>query len=485
MKYKNICIKKWLYRFGGFVILAAAAIVGCNKMVSVPEPISSVTAAQVFNTDASANSAMLGIYSYMSGSGGTSFSNFSTTLFPGLSADELTDEISGNEERNIFLVNRLTPYEVTNILTTYFWAPAYYDIYNANAIISGVQASTGMSTAAKVKISGEAKFIRAFCYFYLTNLFGDVPLDLSIDFNQTVLLTKTPQTGIYKQIIADLTDAEDSLPSDFSLSGGLPVRANKWAATALLARVYLYLGQWNSADSAASAVINSGQFRLVGLDTVFLANSAESILQLQTSPDLPPYATLEGINFNPSSGGWSGPSAPNYWLTPQVLGAFEANDLRRTSWVDSNNAAGPYLYYPYKYKSNQGGPTNITENYTLLRYAEQYLIRAEACAQPGGTNLGQAISDLDTIRARAGLPPATATSQSDVLAAIQHEKRIEFFAEWGHRWFDLKRWGLAIDSLSLIPYKTTINSTQLLYPIPVNEIQTDPNLKQNPGYGGN
>jgi hypothetical protein len=481
MKYKYIAIKaSVICTLGGLVIFAGFGINGCNKLVTVPEPISSVTATQVFSTDATATSAMLGIYSYMS-TEGPSWSNFYTALYPARSADELTDETSGNESQDPYLSNTLTPELVSQDVSANFWAPLYYDIYNANAIIAGVQASTGMSASVKVELMGEAKFIRAFCYFYLTNIFGDVPLDLDINFNNTVLLAKTPQAGIYKQIIADLTDAENSLPPDFSLSGGLPIRANKWAAMALMARVDLYQGQWSSADSAATAVINSGLFRLVALDSVFLANSAESILQLQTSNALSPYATFEGSNFIPFAGGWSGPNPPTYWLTSQLLGAFEANDNRRTEWVDSNNSAGTYLYYPYKYQSISATPTTITENYTLLRIAEQYLIRAEACAQPNSSNLVQAIADVDTIRSRAGLAPTTATTQPDVLAAIQHEKRIEFFAEWGHRWFDLKRWGLAIDTLGNIPYKE-INSTQLFYPIPMNEIQTDPNLVQNPGY---
>jgi hypothetical protein len=119
-----------------------------------------------------------------------------------------------------------------------------------------------------------------------------------------------------------------------------------------------------------------------------------------------------------------------------------------------------------------------------LRYAEQYLIRAEAEAEPGSQqNLSQAIADINVIRARAGLAALSdSLSQPQTFTAIQHEKRIEFFAEWGHRWLDLKRWSIAIDTLSQTFYKVGINSTQLLYPIPLEEIYTDPNLKQNPGY---
>ena len=490
MQFKNIIKKRLLpnYFLPGILLF-----ISCNKFVQVPEPISSVTSEQVFSTDANATAAMLGIYSYMSGDGySTSFSNLYTTFLPGRSADELTIEPTGQESLDPFLTNSLTTLYATNAVLGDFWQPAYYDIYQANAVISGAQASTGMTPAAKRELIGEAKFIRAFCYFYLTNIFGDLPLDTNIDFNHTVLIAKTPQAQIYQQIVADLLDAQNALPIDFSLSDGMPIRANKWAATALLARVYLYYlpkPNYISADSAASEVINSGQFSLVPLPVVptngippsdsdvFQANSSESILQLQT-PNTYPYATLEGDFFNPQCA-TCGPNGA--WLTFQLLGAFEPNDLRRTNWVDSIINNGITYYYPYKYKVYVGGPGNITENYTLLRFAEQYLIRAEAEANLN--QLGAAISDLNTIRTRAGLPNYSGSANQDsVLAAIQHEDQIEFFAEWGHRWFDLKRWGIAIPTLGVIPYKVGIDSTQLLYPIPISEIQTDPNLTQNPGY---
>ena len=351
-----------------------------------------------------------------------------------------------------------------------------------------------MTPLAKIELAGEAKFLRALCYFYLTNLFGDVPLVLSDDFNQTVLLAKTPKAGIYQQMVTDLLDAESTLPADFSQSGGQPIRANKWAAAALLARVYLYLSNWTGADSAAGVVINSGQFSLVPLplvpsdgfpsyppsdSDVFQANNQEAILQLQSSAQMNPYTAGDGIFFNPYSPG----APPQIWLTPQLLNAFEPNDLRRLNWLDSSNVwfSPSAVYYPYKYKiytGNAGGP--ILENCTLLRLAEQYLIRAEAEANL--KQLGAAIADLNAIRARAGLDSLPASlGQDSVLAKVQQENRIEFFGELGHRWFDLKRWGLGISVLGIIPYKH-MDSAQLLYPIPAIELQDDPNLTQNPGY---
>jgi hypothetical protein len=113
--------------------------------------------------------------------------------------------------------------------------------------------------------------------------------------------------------------------------------------------------------------------------------------------------------------------------------------------------------------------------------AEQYLIRAEARAQQG-TNLTGAASDLNVLRTRAGLTNTTASTQTDLLTAVAQERRIELMAEWGHRWFDLKRTGKAVSVLSSISNKQPWSNNQLVYPIPTLEITNDHNLVQNSGY---
>jgi len=452
---------------------------GCTKMVQVPEPINTITASETFSNDIYATSAIIGIYSKMSfNQNNQCFSNGSTTLYAGVSSDELSDIQGINDQ---FLHNDIQ--SNNGSLSGLFWQPAYFDIYMANAIIEGLGASKTVSQAAKNQILGEAKFIRAFCYFYLTNLFGDVPLELSTDALQTAILPRAPQSVIYQQIIADLQDAQNLLIQDYSLSNGEHIRANKWAATALLARVYLYLPQpnYSGADSAATAVINSGQFSLLSdLGGVFLKNSNEAILQLQTISTHPNYITFEGLYFVPRNN----KTNPTYFLTNQLLGAFEYGDQRRLFWVDSTIFRGVTYYCPYKYKAGvtQENAGNITEYYTLLRFAEQYLIRAEAKTEEGQTT--QAVDDLNVIRSRAGLAMlSTSLPKDSILLAVAQERRIELFAEWGHRWLDLKRWGTAVQTLDTITNKTGyINSNSLLFPIPASEIQLDPNLTQNPGY---
>jgi hypothetical protein len=139
-------------------------------------------------------------------------------------------------------------------------------------------------------------------------------------------------------------------------------------------------------------------------------------------------------------------------------------------------------YYPYKYKVNTPGAP-VTEYEMVLRLGEQYLIRAEAEANNSDTN--DAVNDLNVIRKRAGLANyAGATDKSSLLTAILHERQVELFSEWGHRWLDLKRTSV-VDVVMPIatPQKGgTWQSSKQLYPLPQADLQDDPNLVQNPGY---
>ena len=465
---------KHLNKIGGTFVLLSIICIGCKKLVQVPEPKNTITADKTFNNNANANAAVAAIYSVMSlgGSGSTiSYSNGYTTVATGVTSDELTTTNGGLTPLYNYIVQK--DYFVVG---NSFWTPAYYNIYQANAAIENLQNSTGVSDSLKKELTGESKFLRAFSYFYLVNLFGDVPLVTQSAWYNINLMGRTPAPQVYQQIIQDLKDAKATLPKDNSMGKGEPIRANYWAAAALLARVYLYAGDWSDAEANANEVINSGNYSLMSdLNSVFLADSNEAILQLQTL-NTGKYATQEGSFFIPIS---PHTGSSTTYLSTSLLGAFEPGDLRRQSWVDSTIFRGKTYRYPVKYKVRLATVGNITENYTMLRFAEQYLIRAEAKAQQG-TDLNSAIDDVNKVRNRAGLISLTyGLSQSAVLAAIAQERRIEFFAEWGHRWFDLKRTNQADAALG---QKAGWTSTALLWPIPFSEITRDPNLVQNPGY---
>jgi len=397
-------------------------------------------------------------------SGGT----VSVSLLAGLSADEFTN-YSATFDQTVFFTNSLDPNN--SILSSSLWQTPYQYIYYANAALEGLASSQSISDSMKKELQGEAKFIRAFCHFYLTNLFGDIPLVLSTDYRVNGNISRISQAQVYPQIIADLQDAQNLLAADFSFSNGERTRPNKWAATALLARVYIYSNDWTKAEEQSSAVINNTSFGLVtDLNNVFKKNSTEAIWQLM--PVVPGNNTNEGSAFILTA------TPNNVAISTQLLAAFDSNDNRKKSWINSITVGPKTFYYPFKYKVQATG-LPVTEYSMVLRLAEQYLIRAEARAQQN--NITGAQSDLNTIRNRAGLPNTPASTKLAIQDAILRERQLELFSEWGHRWLDLKRTNNADAVLG--PVKTPYwQPADILYPIPQTEINNNPKLTQNTGY---
>jgi hypothetical protein len=264
------------------------------------------------------------------------------------------------------------------------------------------------------------------------------------------------------------------------------VRPNKWTALALLARTYLYTNT-NKAKAEAEAteiISNTSMFSLSSLSNAFLKDPAinkEAIWQIQTVTS--GWNTNDARLFILPSTGLS--STQPLSLNKRLILSFENNDARKTNWVKGIKVGPDSLYYAYKYKSaTLNAP--VTEYNTVFRFAEQFLIRAEARVKQN--NLAGAIADLDIIRQRAGLPLIAninpGISQASLLSLIFHERQVELFTEWGHRWFDLKRTNL-IDSIMNI--ETSLKggvwqSYKKLYPIPVDELIVNPNLTQTLGY---
>lgn len=476
----------------------------CRKLIAIPPPVNTITTTQVFSTEAKANAAMAGIYSAMI-NGDKSFSTWSSaqsvfsaglvTIMGGLSSGEMYSYSGANDQALYVLsTNKVNIYNTDRPILV--WETAYKTIYAANSVIEGIAASTAVTIkdSTRKALTGEAKFIRAFAYFYLTNLFGDVPLALTVDFNQTSSMPRTPQQQVYQQIVSDLKDAADNLPESYPTGNGERVRANKATANALLARVYLYLGEYGNAAAAATTVIDN--VASYGLETdltrVFLKESREAIWQLkQTNTDNTlKNATPEGYQMLP---GVPVTGIAKFVLSDELLNSFEEGDHRFVAWTDSTNNTGPQgtpgetTHYPAKYRigiNNGVFGAEAKEYYVVFRLAEMYLVRAEAAANGGPGGAAAAIADLNVLRRRAGLGdlPATLTAPQ-IKAAVAKERQIELFAEWGHRWFDLKRTGMAHDVLSAMPLKQPWpGDYQLLYPVPVSEIIVNHFLTQNPGY---
>lgn len=475
-------------RTSHFVLLfILIGIAGCKKFVTVPLSPTSITNANVYNNDLTAISAQNGIYDrIMTSNSITNGGIIDMSFYPSLSADELTLGSNNTAYSTYYYTNSLTN---QNTGGSDFWNNIYPLIYGENIGIEGLNASTNLTPAIKQQLLGEAKFMRALFYFYLTNLYGDVPLVLSSNFTDNISVSRTPQAQVYQQIILDLTGAQQLLSPTY-LDGTLlktttsRLRPTKWAAAALLSRTYLYTKQWSQAVAEADTVINNTSlFNLAPLNNVFLSSgNNEAIWQLQpvqtgrNSPDAQTFI----IPSTGLSSQW-----PVY-LSNNLFNSFEPNDQRKVNWVGSVTVSGNTYYYPYKYKVNTYNAP-VTEYEMVLRLGEQYLIRAEAEAQLGQTT--SAAADLNVIRTRAGLPNTTATTQSDLLTTILHERQVELFTEWGHRWLDLKRTA-TINSVMGPPgneYQSKVpggtwNPNWQWYPISLSQLQLDPKLTQNPGY---
>lgn len=444
-------------------LLSVLAVTSCSKFVDIAPPKNEVAGGLAFADDQTAEAAVVGMYANMN-----SFNYQFTNVLGNIMVDMSADEIYYAASFAAFDEFRYNKLSISNSYVTMLWTQPYALIYQANSCLDGLEKSTSLSPLVKRTLTGEALFIRSFCYFYLINYFGDVPLILTTDYQLNNQLKRTSTQIIYDTVEADLAQAAELLTDSYAGSGGR-IRPNKGAVQALAARVALFTKQWTKAVSLAGDVISNPQYTLeTDLNNVFLTTSKEAIWQLQSIN--PGRNTFEGNTMVPVS-------TPYYRLYPELIASFTPGDKRLAHWTGTFEASGDTVYYPFKYKVRVS--TEVTENSTVLRLAEQYLIRAEAY-----TELGQneaAIDDLNTIRHRAGIDSLSyGLDKEALLSAVANERRRELFTEWGHRWLDLKRTGTA--SAVLKDLKPDWQETDMMYPIPLDAISTNKALVQNPGY---
>jgi starch-binding outer membrane protein, SusD/RagB family len=468
-------------------IFLLIALAGCRKYLEPPLPISEIAASSAFSNDATAGAVLTGVYGELLNQNDFAFTA-GIGAITGLYGDELQNYITVIPDYQEVYGDEVNSAE---FLVTTSWTNLYGQLYSVNLAIEGLTPATNLNY--RNQWLGEAYFLRALLYFYLTNLYGDVPLVLSSNYQINNTLARTPQADVYKQIVADLLQAQSLLDSSYHDANGQATtdrgRPDQAAATALLARVYLYTGDWKDAEAHAGSLIADGSdYQLANLAQTFLINNTEIIWGLEPFDEYGvPYIVQDAKAYVLPNG--VTPEAANVGvsLSDSLVDAFEPGDARYTNWVGADTVAASgstpmtVYYYAYKYKAN-GVYTAPQESLVLFRLGEQYLIRAEARAMQN--NLTGALADLNAIRARAGLPASTAVSQADVLAAIQRERRVELFLEDGHRLFDLRRTGSLDALMSVVAPQKGGNwaSYKEWWPIPLTDIQSDPHLLQTPGY---
>lgn len=446
--------KQFLFSATILCISLLCLLVSCKRLIEIDTPKNQLTNSNVFVDEKSATAVLGNIYYQFN-----TFISNNYTLNISLYSDELvyTNITIGPKEFSNSDVS------ITNTGNLNIWKYFYTVIYQCNALLENIHQSTGIPDTTVKQLSGEALFLRSYAYFYLVNLYGDVPLLNSTDVTVTSTTARTPAANVYQQILQDLQKALSSVQVNYPSAD--KARVNRSAVAAFLAKVYLYQKNYAEAEQQASAVIGNGSYTLENLPDVFLKGSRETILQFWTQNG---YTNLASTLL-------SSPTAPQYVINNSLYNGFETGDKRKTTWL---KAASGQVFIPFKYKINTVTTGSNAEYLVALRLAEQYLIRAEARLQLN--NIPGARADINTIRNRAGLLPLTTDNPSALLQAIEQERRIELFTEWGNRFLDARRYN-HIDSI-LKPLKPAWRPTNALLPIPQNEMQNNPNLLQNEGY---
>lgn len=362
------------------------------------------------------------------------------------------------------------------------WKDSYKGIQKANIVLNRIGNIIYRVDSVKRARAGEMRFIRALLYFNLVRLYGDVPLVTkeTTDVNAYFGQGRTPKETVYDQIKKDLTEAVDSLPLNSTQAG----KVVKTAAQALLGKVYLTLKDYTNAKKYLKAVIDSKKHGLLAnpndIFSLSNENNKEIIFAVQFSSGI--NGNSEGSSmyqqFSPSAtvSGAKGHNLP----VRQLYNMYTATDTRKAAYVGLASTGIPFCNKLKK-------PTTVIadggSDFVVLRYADVLLMMAEV--ENELNDPGTADDYLNEVRVRAGLLNTTATSQADLRAAIDMERKLELIGE-GHRWFDLLRTGTALtvmnDWFKNGGVPITVDQHHLLFPIPIGQINTDPSIKQNPGY---
>ncbi|WP_210488138.1 RagB/SusD family nutrient uptake outer membrane protein [Rufibacter aurantiacus] len=398
------------------------------------------------------------------------------------------------------------------------WRGPSPGILRANVVLKYVPAIE-MEEGLKNRILGEAKFLRGLYYFILVRAFGDVPLITDAPDTPTqeyLYPSRTPKDQVYAQIVQDLTEAIELLPTRETYSGSDIGRASKGAATGLLAKVYLTLGDYAKTVELCEQVTSLGYTLNPDYSANFnplSENGPESLFEVQYAGKV---NTADFFGGNEQMASWvstfTGPRNANMvaggygWNQPtqEFVNQYEPGDLRKDKTIlyeggpDFDGQAYKKSYSVTGYnlrkflvpKSVSSEYNTNPANFPVLRYADVLLMQAEALNELGRTAEAQAPATsinnggpLNRVRLRAGLPNLTGLNQVALRTAIRKERRLELAFE-GHHWFDIIRYD---NGQYFVPYlhslgKTNASTKHMLLPIPQQEVTANPNLVQNPGY---
>ena len=485
------------------VTLAIVSITSCKKFIT-KNPVGVYPESEFYTTQAQAILAINASYAPLAF---TTSNNNKLWVFGDVASDDAVKGGNPGDEADIDFIDQFNVNAANGILASK-WALLYDGITRCNLVLNKVPAIQ-MDKTIQARILAEAQFLRAYYYFELVRIYGDVPVILQPLTAEQLQIAQSPAQQIYEGVIeADLKGAIPNLPASYS--GPDVGRATSGAATALLAKVYLFQNKWDSAATEAAIVVNSGLYDLMAVYTQNFnqrfKNNKESVFEVQhltgqnpkLGSELNQYfapavdggyyfdaPTQNFVNeFEITAGGVVDPRL-DYTVGRDSMPWFNGRIFDK-SWSPSTG------YLTRKHQQPLSEVTNKSDgnlDYMAIRFADVLLIYAEALNESGQTS--QALAPLNRVRKRAResylydtlqvgypnipdglLPDVTSASQDDVRTAIRHERRVELGFEF-HRYFDLIRWGkaYAMQALSDKPnFNYDINKT---FPIPQIERDRD------------
>jgi starch-binding outer membrane protein, SusD/RagB family len=500
----------------------ALSATGCKKwLVEEDNDPSNLAPEDYYTLPGHADAAIAAAYDrtrFFAGGAGIFANNFSMLEMPTGTAKTETGQ---NTDLNNLLG---LSYNGDNVFVLNWWTSLYQTIAQTNLVLDRVP-GIKMDEAKKKQVLGEAQFLRAWSYFYLVRLFGDVPVlttsILSANDPQ-VFIGRTTKDSVYQQIVTDLKNAEASGLPWTDASG----RASLGAVKSLLAEVYITMAGYplnkgktyfQLAADKANEVITSGKFRLFGsydsLHVETLENQTEQIFEIQFLGGVANNGNQAILLPNFKDVSAYGTEVGSTTPTTQFFNSFEAGDKRTvdrqgffyTSYYDGGKGAlkplgAPYIYKHFDIVANgtfgKEGTTTSGLNWMNIRYAQVLLTYAEAQNEAGSGPNQAALDALKSIRDRAGLTTGSLASYNQVSfkEAVWNERWHELCYE-GVTWFDMVRLKKAYNETNksfeefeghkLPESGQTLAKKHLLFPLPTIEMQNNPKLRpQNDGYPG-
>ena len=495
-------INSYKFRLAIIIVATSALMVSCKKsFLDLTDP-TRIVVSNYYQDSASMSAAVIAAYASLQGVYGKSGGSMGIFPYGEVASDNSTTIVDGSGMGDF----EYFTFTSANPVLQSSWTYMYKSIALCNVVLVNID-SVNMNAAMKSRWQSEVKFIRALNYFNLVRIWGDVPLVTTEiqTMADAYKYGRTPAATVYAQIEKDLTDAEAdvNLPVQYASVNDLG-RVTKPAVKGLLAKVYLTQDKYDSAAAKLNDYITSYDGSVSSLQptygNIFLTTNemnSEIVFAIRYSKGNVPLTGSPFTNYFGAGSANTGGVGTAYMYNTMRQDLVDAMQLNGTADVRTTASYSKVNGFYATKKYNDVPATNLDANcdWIVLRYADILLMYAEALNEQSAANVAVAVPFVNKIRTRAGLSPlATTLTQDQLRLAIENERRIELNFE-GHRWFDLVRTGRAITVMNNHFTKygikannassvVQIDSHNLLFPIPIKEINTvgQTLLPQNPGY---